>query len=76
VTAQIFWLKTRARWRETPVELKHSGSVATRDLSELSDEQLMAMISTVGSDLGFGPMKLIDQAVPDQAGAPHRLPGG
>ena len=28
VTAQIFWLKTRARWRETPVELKHSGSVA------------------------------------------------
>ena len=27
VTAQIFWLKTRARWRETPTELKHSGSI-------------------------------------------------
>ena len=25
VTAQIFWLKTRARWRETPMELRHSG---------------------------------------------------
>src|SRR5882757_3849214 len=41
VTAQIFWLKTRARWRETPVELRHSGSVGRKDLSELSDEQLM-----------------------------------
>jgi hypothetical protein len=27
VTAQIFWLKTRARWREVPVELKHSGAI-------------------------------------------------
>ena len=37
VTAQIFWLKTRARWRETPVELRHSGSIARRDVSELTD---------------------------------------
>ena len=44
VTAQIFWLKTRARWRETPLELRHSGSVARRDMSELTDEQLMAII--------------------------------
>src|SRR3954465_5045407 len=29
VTAQIFWLKTRARWKEAPAELKHSGAVAT-----------------------------------------------
>jgi hypothetical protein len=56
-TAQIFWLKTRARWRETPVELKHSGSVATRDLSQLTDEELMNMICTVGADLGFAPIK-------------------
>ena len=28
VTAQIFWLKTRAKWRESPVELKHSGAIA------------------------------------------------
>jgi hypothetical protein len=68
VTAQIFWLKTRARWRETPVELKHSGSVATRDLSELSDEQLMAMICSAGADLGFRPMKLVDEAGPQRDG--------
>ena len=30
VTAQIFWLKTRARWRETPMELRHSGSIASK----------------------------------------------
>src|SRR3954468_21716152 len=35
VTAQIFWLKTRARWREAPTELRHSGYVARTDLSEL-----------------------------------------
>src|SRR5215467_8400045 len=35
VTAQIFWLKTRARWREGPFELRHSGSIATEDLNKL-----------------------------------------
>jgi hypothetical protein len=68
VTAQIFWLKTRARWRETPAELKHSGSVATRDLSELSDEELMTMIYSTGADLGFRPMKLVDEAGPQRDG--------
>jgi hypothetical protein len=38
VTAQIFWLKDRARWREVPVELRHSGSIQRKDLSERSDE--------------------------------------
>src|SRR3954462_3350603 len=40
VTAQIFWLKTRARWREVPTELRHSGSVRTRDIAEYSDAEL------------------------------------
>jgi hypothetical protein len=44
VTAQIFWLKTRAQWRETPVELKHSGSIARKDLAEYSDAELLAII--------------------------------
>jgi hypothetical protein len=61
VTAQIFWLKTRARWRETPAELKHSGSVATRDLSQLSDEELMNMICAAGADLGFAPSKTVTE---------------
>jgi hypothetical protein len=40
VTAQIFWLKTRARWREVPLELRHSGVLGTCDLNELTDQQL------------------------------------
>jgi hypothetical protein len=47
VTAQIFWLKTRARWRETPTELRHSGAIATKDLSELTDEELLKIIGNV-----------------------------
>ena len=60
VTAQIFWLKTRARWRETPVELKHSGSVGRKDLSELTDEELMTMIYTASADLGLTITKTIE----------------
>jgi len=60
VTAQIFWLKTRAKWRETPVELKHSGSIARKDLSEISDEELLSMIYTLGADVGLAPIKTID----------------
>ena len=57
VTAQIFWLKTRARWRETPVELRHSGSIATRDLSQVSDEDLWNMIAKLDAEIGFNPSK-------------------
>ena len=46
VTAQIFWLKTRAKWRETPFELRHSGSIVRRDLTEFSDAELIAMLGT------------------------------
>src|SRR4029434_8526159 len=53
VTAQIFWLKTRARWRETPVELRHSGMIATKDLSALSDEELFSMMSALAREAGF-----------------------
>jgi hypothetical protein len=60
VTAQIFWLKTRARWRETPTELRHSGSIGRKDLSEMSDEELMDIISTAASDLGLVSPKIIE----------------
>lgn len=60
VTAQIFWLKTRAKWRETPVELKHSGSIATRDLSQVSDEDLWSMISKLDGELGFTRIKTVE----------------
>jgi hypothetical protein len=60
VTAQIFWLKTRAKWRETPVELKHSGSIASKDLSELPDDDLLSIIYTLGREVGLAPVKTIE----------------
>ena len=68
VTAQIFWLKTRAKWREVPTELRHSGSIARKDLSELTDEELMDMIYSVGTEARLvtktvGPSLTLSQAV-------------
>src|SRR5688500_20282368 len=40
VSAQIFWLKTRAQWKETPSEHRHMGAFATLDVREMSDEAL------------------------------------
>jgi len=57
VTAQIFWLKTRARWREVPVELKHSGSIDRRDVTQMTDEELMARITVLAGEIGFGPIE-------------------
>jgi hypothetical protein len=46
VTAQIFWLKTRARWREVPAEFKHSGSVGSYEVKELSREELLRIAAS------------------------------
>jgi hypothetical protein len=53
VTAQIFWLKTRARWREVPVELKHSGSIDRKDVTQMTDEELMSRITYLAGEIGF-----------------------
>ena len=45
VTAQIFWLKTRARWKETPSEHWHSGAVGTFDMTHLTDAALERMVA-------------------------------
>jgi hypothetical protein len=55
VTAQIFWLKTRARWRESPVELKHSGSIGRKDLTEMSDDELMTLIHQFSNQIEIEP---------------------
>jgi hypothetical protein len=60
VSAQIFWLKTRARWRETPLELKHSGAIGRKDLSEWTDKELLARINELAAEVGFVPMKTIE----------------
>jgi len=46
VTAQISWLKTRARWKEGPAEHLHSGAVGTYDLSKLTDVELDASLAS------------------------------
>jgi hypothetical protein len=44
VTAQIFWLKTRASWKETASEHRHMGTLGTFDVRELSDEALERIV--------------------------------
>lgn len=70
VTAQIFWLKTRAKWRETPVELKHSGSIGNKELSEYSDEELMQIVREGAAQLGMVPMKTIAAEGPTATSGP------
>ena len=70
VTAQIFWLKTRAKWRESPVELKHSGSIAKNDLSELPDAELLDIIYTLGREVGLAPVKTIEGSLTSGEPAP------
>jgi hypothetical protein len=70
VTAQIFWLKTRARWRETPMELRHSGSIARRDVSELTDQELMDRIFELQEETGLARMKTIGNAAGEETGTP------
>jgi hypothetical protein len=58
VTAQIFWLKTRARWKEPAAEHKHSGSLGTYDMTKVSDadlarlESILAPVADAGTDPG------------------------
>jgi hypothetical protein len=51
VSAQIFWLKTRARWKETPTEHQHTGAFGTVDVRQLSDDQLAQMIANIEATL-------------------------
>ena len=46
VTAQIIWLKTRARWKEPASEHKHSGALGNYDLTRVSDADL-ARLETI-----------------------------
>ena len=59
VTAQIFWLKTRASWKETPYEHRHTGALATFDVREMSDEELERMIFS--TPLNLPPMSKVER---------------
>jgi len=64
VTAQIFWLKTRAKWREVPLELRHSGSIRAREPYEYTNEELISIIATGATDARIPAMKTI-KATPE-----------
>ena len=40
VSAQIFWLKTRARWNEPPAQHHHVAAVATIDLASVAEDEV------------------------------------
>lgn len=51
VTAAIFWLKTRARWKDTTsheISGPNGGPIQTMDLSQLSNEQLSTLEAILG----------------------------
>jgi transcription initiation factor TFIIIB Brf1 subunit/transcription initiation factor TFIIB len=52
VTAAIFWMKTRARWKEPAQRHEHSGPdnrpILTADLTKATDEQLQALEAVFG----------------------------
>jgi hypothetical protein len=70
VTAQIFWLKTRARWRETPTELRHSGWIARKEMCEYTDEELMAIIREGVAEHCLASIKTIPAEGSDPAASP------
>src|SRR6185436_6501453 len=69
VTAQIFWLKTRARWRETPLELRHSGSIGRKEMREYTDEELMAIIREGVAEHGLPSINTITSGAEDPLGS-------
>lgn len=49
VSAQIFWMKTRAGWKEPPQGHQHSGAIGSYDLSKVSDADLKRLEAILGS---------------------------
>ena len=59
VTAQIFWLKTRACWKEAPSEHRHVAAVGNFDVRELSDEALEKIV--FGAPVNLPPMPIAER---------------
>ena len=71
VTAAIFWMKTRGGWREAPQQ--HQVDLAVRDLSSVSDEELILVIDQCRALTGTTSKALSRQAT-DLDGTFRRLP--
>jgi len=62
VSAQIFWLKTRARWRETPTEHEITSKV---DVSQMTDAELERRIAFLAGEMersGANPDRILELA--------------
>jgi hypothetical protein len=59
VTAQIFWLKTRAGWKETPSEHRHLGAIGSFDVRDMSDEALERIV--FGAPPNLPPMSRLER---------------
>jgi hypothetical protein len=60
VTAAIFWMKTRGGWRESPQQ--HQVGVAVRDLSTVSDEELLRMIDGCVTEIAAAGTPVIEHS--------------
>jgi hypothetical protein len=56
---KIFWLKTRARWKEAPSEHQHTGAFGTFDVREMSDEALERIV--FGASPNLPPMSVSER---------------
>ena len=46
VVAQIFWLKTRAGWKEPErIQVQHSGAIGHYDLTKLSTDEIREIVA-------------------------------
>jgi hypothetical protein len=45
VVAQIFWLKTRAGWKEPAQDHNHRGAIGSYDMSKLSTDEIKQLIA-------------------------------
>lgn len=70
VTAQIFWLKTRAKWREVPFELRHSGTIRHKPAREMTDQELMDRILELQAREEGTPITTIEAERADVANVP------
>jgi hypothetical protein len=56
VVAQIFWLKTRAGWKEPErIQVQHSGAIGHYDLTKLSTDEIREIVAKLEPASVAGP---------------------
>ena len=56
VVAQIFWLKTRAGWKEPErIQVQHSGAIGHYDLTKLSTDEIREIVAKLEPAALAGP---------------------